>query len=238
MGRKPKKSLTMKITKFRFLLVLIGIGSFTFSWSQQSSHQYGSKNRNVYNLKEMPEIQKITERYYESGSLKISESAKINDREIAKFLKPDKNVTFELQRERKSRFEKDVVYRRYQQFYKGVKVDGGGYTVKVSTHDKFPHQLELLTPSIYYNLNVNVEPVVKLESIPRLIGIHAMSKYELLISNLYSEHYVLLWKINDQDQTGRQILINAHTGEIIKDEVSMPNISATVPFYGTFNLND
>lgn len=65
-----------------------------------------------------------------------------------------------------------------------------------------------------------------------------MSKYELLISNLYSEHYVLLWKINDQDQTGRQILINAHTGEIIKDEVSMPNISATVPFYGTFNLND
>lgn len=205
----------MNTTKFRFLLVLIGIGSFTFTWSQHSSQQYGSKNRNVHNLREIPEIQKIAERYYESGSVKIAASAKIDDMGITRFLRVDKNVTFVLERERKSRFEKDVVYRRYQQFYKGVKVDGGGYTVKVSVKQDSQETLELLTPNVYYHLHINVEPTIKLEAIPRLIGVNEINRHEIFISNRYSEEYLLLWRINDRNVPGRQVLINARTGQVI-----------------------
>ena len=217
---------------FKFAIIISSLIPF-FGNAQEhqlSSHQ--STNRNVVVASGVPLIKSVAEKIFPSGSILLKQNINVTENELLQNLKVEKLVTFSLQRETESRFDKSIIFRRYQQFYKGVEIDGGGYTVKLHRNSAKGHSgLQLFSPNIYYNISVNTSPTVLLESIPKILNVAAISMPELIISDRYGGHYKLLWKFFIPGNHVEQVWLDAHTGKIVHRFNSATDLFSTLPTY-------
>lgn len=72
-------------------------------------------------------------------------------------------TTFQLIKETSSHFDEGKYYRKYQQYYQGVKVEGGGYTVGYYIGDGPGDPCDvafMVSPHIANNFNISVTPSV------------------------------------------------------------------------------
>jgi Zn-dependent metalloprotease len=157
----------------------------------------------------------------------------------------DNETTFALIRETQGRLDKTKIYRRYQQYYKGVLVDGGGYTaaLRVTTgpgdepHDPCDGEGEfMLSPQIFSGININVTPQINDATISQIINGNVIGGKELIIQHDTYQNcgYDLFWKVNfDDTNDGAQVSwINATTGELIKTISPHKYLNAPTEDYG------
>jgi Zn-dependent metalloprotease len=162
----------------------------------------------------------------------------------------DSYMTFAWIDERQSRFSK-IRYDRYQQYYKGVKVVGGGYSrvVPIDPGGNPCVPVMLLSLRIYNNINMDVEPSVKKEGIERILAnriggtasniVQNDPNLEILCDSTTNCQPILTWKIYFNDNNEYKFgWLNAMDGQIVKIAESNHHLTAPTADYGVQSLND
>ncbi len=221
---------TLLFMALALLLPLVG-----FAQSQQTK----SKNCNVPKAAQIPEIVDIAEKIYPNTTIKLKHDATVSPEGILDMLKMDRHVSFAQEREKVGRFDTNILFKHYQQYYKGVKVKNGGYTIKTRCGDSSDkNRLELFTPNIFYNIDVDVEPTIREKNLVRILDVEEVRMSELIISDAYSDDFKLLWTTYIPGKIHTQLWIDAHSGKILHSVKGAANLTATTPTYGPQNLND
>ena len=204
-----------------------------FDEFKEQSQYDGLNQSNVLFEKLKPKIDRI----YANGSMTFLPNIQVTEKELFKSINLNSDITFKQVRERKSRFDENASFKKFDQFYKGIKVQNKGYTIKIKDNSK----VELFTPNIVDEINIDITPKKSLESIQSRFEQDRIVKPELIISNDFGSEYKLIWSFyKANDKKTEQIWIDAHTGQILKtlDDL-VPNLTATVPHYGgPHQLND
>ncbi len=200
-----------------------------------------------------------TDTIYPSGIMRF-DLAKSNEYggvvDLHPLLGVEQGNSFELINTINSRFNNDRYYQRYQQYYGGIKVDGGSYTVSALHTGGGPvdpcDQAYMLSPHILSGINVNKVPGIASRDLDNILNGTVMPRggqltdadveSELVIThNLlnYCEYY-LAWKARYINDGAKTSWIDAHTGNVLKTIESEMNLAAPMATaaYGTPNLND
>lgn len=168
----------------------------------------------------------------------------------------DTNTFFVLDGSYTNPFDENILYERYQQYYKNVKVEGGGYAIKVRSGPDDPcAALISLSPYIAYNIDIETEPSIPLKPAMQIMLDTLFSQEqmemtvetpELVISqnDLNDCNYHLCWKMNhyaDSQSIANNLKISwldAHSGVILKNVDPLINLTAPTQIYGVQNLVD
>lgn len=153
---------------------------------------------------------------------------------------------FELVQSQKSRFNENIEYEYYQQFYKGVAVEGGGFTVSAWVIPGDPgnpcdRAYNMLFSNLYFDIELSVSPDLGTQNINQLIN--NVRETELVISTNLSNNceYKLAYVTKYTDQYSFNSWVDANTGELLKTRKSDPGLNAplvTPSYPSTVNLND
>lgn len=162
----------------------------------------------------------------------------------------DGYTTFAWIDERQSRFS-NTRYERYQQYYKGVKVVGGGYSrvVPIDPGGNPCVPVMLLSLHIYNNINMDIEPSVQKEDIESIlanqIGGTALNivqndpNLEILCDSTTNCQPILTWKIYFNDNGEYKFgWLDAMDGQIVKTSEEHHHLTAPTSDYGVQSLND
>ena len=168
----------------------------------------------------------------------------------------DRHTTFAWIDERQSRFSK-IRYERYQQYYKGVKVVGGGYSrvVPIDPGGNPCTPVLLLSLRIYNNINMDIEPSVQKEDIERILAnrvggtatiggtatdiLQNDPNLEILCDSTTNCQPILTWKIYFNDNGEYKFgWLNAMDGQIVKTSEDHHHLTAPTSDYGDQSLND
>jgi hypothetical protein len=155
----------------------------------------------------------------------------------------ENGMSFQMTNETRSRFSEEKFYRKYQEYYWGVKVDGGGYTEALIGPDgpdsPCPEAL-MIMPYILSDIDVVTFPSIPNTSLPSILQVEAVSNTELVISHNLSNQceYNLTWKTSYVDEYPKLSWIDAHTGEILRTIDSRLNLMAPTVTYGPQWMND
>jgi hypothetical protein len=159
---------------------------------QPQANGQDREHRTVHNIKEIPELQRVVEKYSADGSVIFVDDAGVSEAEILRHLEISDEMTFDLQNKRQSRFSHSTTYLRFQQFYKGVKVENGGYAIK--SEGELPgdgYGVKQFSPFLYYDISIDVDPDIEESDITQILRVNNVRSAELLISDRFSVDYKL-----------------------------------------------
>ena len=184
---------------------------------------------------------------YENGILHIDLSPRDSLDAIISQLGIDTNTSFQYIFTGTD-FQDTVFYfARFQQYHKGIKVDGGGYTVeyirnKTDDPDNPCDNIYSIAPRILTEISVDTAADISLQSALEYFESDTVYHSELVIThNLLTEcEYLLVWKISYRDsiQGDLCIFIDANNGDSLQTIELGEYINAPTLTYGTKNLNN
>ncbi|MEN9385347.1 MAG: hypothetical protein RLZZ185_88 [Bacteroidota bacterium] len=152
-------------------------------------------------------------------------------------------TAFQLVKETKSRLDSTKFFRKYQQYYYGVEVDGGGYTTAYigpgGPTDPCA-EAYMMAPHILTEISLNHNPTVPSTNIPSILEVQNVESSKLLVThNLTNQcEYRLVWRVAYNKDYPKISWIDAHTGSVIQTIDSRMNHNAPTPTYGNQFLND
>jgi hypothetical protein len=199
-------------------------------------------------------LQELTDTIYPNGIVYFDPSKVQEHGQDAIFdmLQLDEGITFELKGTQQSRFNEQKVYRRFQQYYNGIIVEGGGYSVSsLVTGGGNPSAPEpgwdgpcdavaMIAFYVLTEIGIETTPTIGKVSLPNILGISTYQKANLVISHNISNgcEYNLVWKVNYFDEGSKMSYVDALSGDILKTIETDLRIDAPTEIYGTQNLND
>jgi len=140
---------------------------------------------------------------------------------------------------------------RYQQYFKGIKVEGGGYSERRPIGpgpDNPCLEIYSLTPYLATDINIGTNPSLSLSQIRIVLGnqlgvsiaTNNILSSELVISPsiLNDCQYKLTWKVTYVNEITKISWVDAYSGLILKTINGNLNINAPTATYGVQNLND
>ena len=156
----------------------------------------------------------------------------------------DKETSFKMVRENRSRLDNLEFYRTYQQYYQGLEVEGGGFTaaLKTNTPDDPCAEIFFLSPNVLTGVNISLDPLTSNEDVRNILKTEHIVKQALIIShNLNADcEYNLAWRVEClKDGVPTKAWIDAQSGKILKEiliESPNINIDAETETYGTQTL--
>ena len=167
-----------------------------------------------------------------------------NFRPILALINVSPENTFTLEMESINPFDNQRKTLRYQQYYKGVPVEGGGYALATTT-DPCPKGL-MMSPFIVSNINLNVLPQLSSSAAKSNI----MSQLNIPIEKIQNELvvtqnisndcvYRLAWRNTCTANGGSIVWVDANNGAILKQRKGDIYINAPTINYGNpVMLND
>ncbi len=184
---------------------------------------------------------------FENGLLHLDLSPKDSLEIIIESLGLDSNTSFELLFTENDFQDTLYYYSRYQQFYKGIRVDGGGYTVEYIRNqtddpDNPCDNIYSIAPRILTEISIDTAADISLPSALEYIESDTVYDSELIIThNFLNEcEYLLVWRIAYSDTAGENkcIFIDANTGDSLTTIDLNEYINAPTITYGTQNLDN
>jgi hypothetical protein len=226
---------------WRFYLILFSaLAVFMPELSGQGIERadFLSPNANQF-LDQLPApLSAAAEKIYPDGTIVLSPSSSASQPSLLQMIESPAGSSFTLARESKSRFDSQAVYRRYQQYHHGIKVDGGGYTAKLVPGQDGSLRLERFAPHVFYGIDVPLEPTVGQQALSGILGVPAITAAKLIISDRYGGGFLLLWEVSYADGEPKHALINAHSGDIVHSYSGVVGLNGTTETYGLQPLND
>ncbi len=176
-------------------------------------------------------------------------------------IKTDSNISFILKGKVTSRLFKGVYY-RYQQLYKGVPVEDGGFTILVHPNDSLDgiappclgcpgpvgpcDRISMIAPNIYEGISLSVTPnIVNVDGAVKTAlqtnNIRIDTTKLRVVNNLNRDcAYKLAYQVfyNDSIKGERIAWMDANTGVIYYDATQHNNKSAPTADFGSQNMED
>lgn len=184
---------------------------------------------------------------FENGILYVDLSAKDSLDLIIASLGLDSNTSFELLFTENDFQDTLFYYSRYQQYYKGIRVDGGGYTVEYIRNqtddpDNPCDNIYSIAPRILTEIIIDTAAEISLQSALEYFESDTVYDSELIIThNFLNEcEYLLVWRVAYSDTAGgnKCIFIDANTGDSLTTIDLNEYIDAPTITYGTQNLDN
>ena len=180
---------------------------------------------------------------------------------LTEYLSKDPNITYFLENTTRSKLYNGYYY-RYQQLYKGIPVEGGGFTILVDTDD--PSALigppcpgcpivgptdpcltfSTIAPHIYEGIDIKLTSEIKKELIVKYIegDVIRINSIDISVVNNISGdcQYKLVYKVRYKDENKGDLIswIDANTGDILYNTTQHNNKTAPTQDWGTQFLND
>jgi hypothetical protein len=198
-------------------------------------------------------LQELTDTIYPNGIVYFvpSKVQEYGQDVILNMLQLDEGITFELKGTQQSRFNEHKVYRRFQQYYNGIVVEGGGYSVSsriINGNPSIPDPgwdgpcdaVDMIAFYVLTEIGIETTPTISKVSLPNILGIPNYQTADLVISHNISNlcEYNLVWKVNYYDKGSKMSYVDALRGNILKTIETDQRIDAPTEIYGTQNLND
>lgn len=220
---------------------------------------YDCDNVNAYidNSMTMATLKDYTDTIYPRGSMLLDytfESDYGNFEDIITFLTDDLNSSYSPVSQSESFLSSDQYTVRYQQYYDGVEVDGGGYTVAFKTssdpNPSGPCDFAFaLTPFIITDINVNVTPTIANSELATILSVEeqlsSSEDIEILEDQLIISHNLnndcntlLVYRVSYYSNEVKIGYIDAHTGDVINVRSGGIGLNAPTVHYGQVNLLD
>jgi Zn-dependent metalloprotease len=166
---------------------------------------------------------------------------------IYKILNVSSASSFELVGTHQSTLSDHLTYQRYQQYYRGVFVEGGGYSLGTpNTPDDPCLSASLMASYIAYDIDIDVVPSLNEDKVKEVLSEMGGVEKEKIASRLVIAHnifddckYHLVWKCFSRgEKIPKVYFVDAHTGIILKSMDEGLNLKAPTETYGFKNLND
>ncbi len=185
------------------------------------------------------------------GSKFGSEIGNLNN--MNPYLGLNTSYSFQFLRSIRGTLDTNKVYARYQEYYNGLKVEGGGYTVSFyppgpvgpdcpnCPEPRGPcDRIYAMTAYVLSNININTSPSINLNSVKNILSQDSFYSSELVIaSNINGNcQYNLTWTVSYIDSTFKKSWVDAHTGQVLKTIIAIQSIHAPTITYCTQNLHD
>jgi hypothetical protein len=223
------KSFTTGLLLVLFLL----IQSYSVSQTRIDKADFLNKSANSFMENVPNDIYSIVDRIEPDGSLKIKSDNLLSQEEILSVLGISNEHSFELTRENESYISSDIKYKYYQQYYKSIKVEGGGYLVTEKSGKIFK-----FSPNLYTNIDLDTNPCVVDSDIHNILGTVRIHSKELIISNRFDQRNKLMWIVNFTNEENKIVHIDAQNGTIYDIKNIKIPLLATTRNYGTVQLNN
>ena len=225
----------MKVLKSLFLMSILGIAINSFSQNtnkiERSPHL--TKNENIFLEKISVKLQQLSERIYSSGAIDVNQYQGTTEQDLLIALDLNANISFKFRDVKESRLSKNAKFIRYTQYYKGIKIEGAGFTAKYENND-----LTYFKPIIHQNINLNPIPQIAVSQLNGILQTNKVFSQELLITDEFQSQYRLFWKVNYMNQGNKISYVDAATGEIVKTKSGLIYKNAPTEDFGVQNMND
>lgn len=233
----------MKNRIFPNLLVLLALVIFHSPIQGQSSDSYLDfyENTVINKFKDSPEFNRNYEvqKVFENGTIVFSESNTILEKDLMGSIGLDKTSSFDMVYEAASMLDNNTKTKRFEQYYKGIKVHGGGYALFMNTSLKTDRVLSF-TPYIFYDIDVDITPKVDDNDIIALLkpDDNHYTK-ELIINHHYRKAYSLCYYV-EYSFGGHpyNAWVDAQTGELFEKVEAHVHLDGNTPTYGLQSLID
>ncbi|MBK7809247.1 MAG: right-handed parallel beta-helix repeat-containing protein [Saprospiraceae bacterium] len=216
-----------------FSIVFISVNSEIVGQNRIAKADFLNKSANLFMDNVSADIYSIAERIEPDGSFKIKNDSEPTKEEILKILGLTNDYTFELKRENNSYLDTQLKYKYYQQFYKNIRVEGGGFLI-AEKGDK----ILKCSPNLYTEINLDPNPTIMDNDILNILGTNNVNSKELLISNRFDLKNKLIWIVNFTKEENKIAYIDAYTGNIYNINNTKIPLLATTSKYGTVQLNN
>lgn len=215
----------------------------------QTERVYDCNNFNSFlNGKTLSTLKSISDSIYTDGTTHIRND-KINDlgevNVVKRFLDKDRNTSYRLFKEIPSKINKNDIYRKYQQYYKGILVENGGFTVyrengyvRPSNCNVAPAgSLSSYRSYIFSNIDVVTASKTTNRELENFLNVknENIRKAELIISpNLTKDcEYRLVWKVDYVNGGSKSAWLDAKDGTILKEVSTDAHLLAPTELYGS-----
>lgn len=247
----PENLKVINMKKSIFILVLIFCQILLIAQRDYRAKSDCESFNRFLRTEKLAELKSISDTIYPSGKIIIDPEKFEDVKDIVNLyplleLSPD--MSFELVKETYSRFQDNLLFRRFQQYYKGVVVEGGGYTASymvISTGGPGGpagpcDELYTLAPYLFTDIDIDVSPVISESQITSILEVKEINNANLVIEqNLEGLcEYTLVWKADYFSSRPITSWINAKNGEILKTIESTMFKNAPTEDYGIQNMDD
>jgi len=248
----------MKI-KFNFALFLMPLFLQTSYGQTEGTYLPASEcsNYNAFLTTEtFDSLKYYTDTIYPSGIMRLdlSKAEEYGGFEnLYPLLGVGQETTFELIDTVNSRFSSDRIYLRYQQYYYGVRVEGGGYTIVAYSNKPSGDPCAvayMIVPRIVTGINLDVQPTIASTYLDSILNNSVVQpgnqlsdadvEAELVIMHnlLNNCEYYLSWETKYPNEGTKISWIDAQTGNVLKTIEGQIDLNAPTEIYGDQNLND
>ena len=196
---------------------------------------------------ELDKIREISDSIYPSGKIYLDVERDVHFREldsIEPFLGIGNNYSLMYKSTRVSRFDENIEFRRYEQYFKGVKVEGGGVTAAYRIPEDGPvgpngpcDELYMLSPYLFTEIDIEVNPKIVKSQLPTIVNVEEINATELIVEQ-FNCSYRLIWKTEYYKNRSLTSWVDANTGIVVKTIESTQFKNAPTEDYGIQNLDD
>ena len=229
--------------------ILISLLSIFFASSltaQENNYQRASlcSNYNAFaKSSQIEQVKPLVSAVRENGTLFLNPEKADSMELLFQKMGVTTGTTFQLVKETKSRLDSTKFFRKYQQYYYGVEVNGGGYTTAYigpgGPTDPCA-EAYMMAPHILTEISLNHNPTVPTTNIPSILGVQNIENSILLVShNLNNQcEYRLVWRVTYFKDYPKISWIDAHSGAVIRTIDSRAGHNAPTITYGPVFLTD
>ncbi len=157
---------------------------------------------------------------------------------IAREYQMPEGTTFDLESTTNSRLDENIVYQRFQQYYEGIEVVGGGYTLIVNKNEKSPNSSRIIPKFI--NHKAFDKSKIKSNAVVQARTKSNKAKSELkIVQDLLGDCDSRLVYVSHFFDGGAKVAyIDAETGKLLKEESAVENKNAPTEDYGSRDMKD
>ena len=231
--RFPESKTVLRLC-FGFPLLIV----FCFLHGQKdfSSIAVENKSESLILLQDNPRVQPYVIQNNFGKIIRLSKNSGLRDADILYLLRTNPFTSFELIKESKSRDKIPAVYKRYQQFYKGVKVYGGLLVLRETSDEGSNTYIDLVSSNVKIITELDVHPRINKSELQDMFCERIVSAD--LIVNFDKGKSKLTWIVQFASETDNIRWVDPNTGQILKQYTAHLNLIAETPTYGTKFLHD
>ncbi len=231
----------MKSRHLLILLLFAAMISYHVPTHGQNSDDYNNfYESNVVNtFKNSPDFNNrfSIDKTFNNGTIQFSES--VLEKDLLSSIGLDKESSFTNTHEATSMLNEEVTTKRFEQYYKGIKVNGGGYALYLNKRSG-TERVSSFTPYIFYDIDVNITPKIGDSEILELLN--PDNKHftkELIIDHHYRKDYTLCYYVEFSNEGEPYMAwVDANSGEIYEKLEAHIHLQGNTPTYGTQTLID
>lgn len=233
----------------KILLYIIAISSPIIIFGQEiitSKTDCDNYNKFLESSK-LDNLKELSDSIYPNGKIYLDVERNERFRElesIKTFLGLGNVYSLQYKSTRVSRFDENIEFRRYEQYFKGVKVEGGGLTAGYRIPGDGPvgpngpcDELYMLSPYLFTEIDIDVNSQIGESQLSRILNVEEIKRAELIVEQ-FNCSYRLIWKTDYYKNKPLTSWVDANTGVVVKTIESTQFKNAPTEDYGTQDLDD